>query len=359
MPQRLSGNHRPERAGALETRRQNRKAAWTRQAGPSAGPMLPCRMRTLVHSPRYECDIGPHVFPTRKYGLVLERLRQSGVLASCAAADPAPATAAQLARVHTAAYLDDFMALRETDRVRRSELPITASIRDAALLAAGGTLLAARHALTEGAAMHLGGGFHHAMPDHAEGFCYLNDVAVAIRALLDEKRIARAAVIDTDVHQGNGTAIIFQEEPAVFTFSIHQENNYPVKAASDWDIGLDDGTGDAEYLRRLGEAVPGVLDSHRPDLVVMVAGADPYEHDLLGGLALTLDGLRARDRLVVQECAQRGIPIVGVLAGGYALHVEDTVRIHAHTAVEVLAAVRGGSAAGAAGSEMAGPAHGE
>lgn len=318
-------------------------------------------MRTLVHSPRYECDIGPHVFPTRKYGLVLACLREWGVLGSCTVVEPEPATAAQLGRVHTPAYLADFMARRETARVVRSELPITTAIRDASILSAGGTLQAAQLALEHGAAMHLGGGFHHAMPDHAEGFCYLNDVAIAVQALLDEKRIARAAVVDTDVHQGNGTAVIFQEEPAVFTFSIHQENNYPVKAQSDWDIGLDDGVADAEYLRRLGDAVPRILDSHRPELVVMVAGADPYEHDLLGGLGLTLEGLRIRDRLVVQECARRGIPIVGVLAGGYALQVEDTVRIHAHTAIEVLAAVRDAAtgATGASGGETAGPTRDE
>lgn len=317
-------------------------------------------MRTLVHSPRYECDIGPHVFPTRKYGLVLESLRRAGVLESCSTEEPTPATAAQLGRVHTAAYLDDFMACRETGRVLRSELPITAAIRDAAILAAGGTLAAARRALDHGAAMHLGGGFHHAMPDHAEGFCYLNDVAIAIQALLDEKRIERAAVIDTDVHQGNGTAVIFQNEPAVFTFSIHQENNYPAKAQSDWDIGLDDGTGDAEYLQRLGGAVARILDTHRPELVLMVAGADPYEQDLLGGLALSLEGLRTRDRLVVQECAQRGIAVVGVLAGGYARQVEDTVTIHAHTALEVLEAVRRtGGAPPVRHGETAGPARAE
>jgi acetoin utilization deacetylase AcuC-like enzyme len=294
-------------------------------------------MRALVYSPLYECDIGPHVFPTRKYRLVIEALSGGGALAPAEIVAPELADRPQLERAHTAAYLDDLLALRATPRVLRSELPITAPIRDAAILAAGGTIVAARRALEDGAAMHVGGGFHHAMPDHAEGFCYLNDVAIAVRALQAERRIERAAVIDTDVHQGNGTARIFQGDSSVFTFSIHQENNYPIKETSDWDIGLDDGVGDAEYLAHLAAAVPRILDAHRPDLVFMVAGADPYRDDLLGGLALTVDGLYERDRLVVAACAARRIPIVGVLAGGYARHIQDTVGIHAGTARAVLA----------------------
>jgi acetoin utilization deacetylase AcuC-like enzyme len=295
-------------------------------------------MGTVVSSPLYECDIGPHVFPTRKYRLVLERLQAEAVVG--AVTEPEAVDRAALARVHTPAYLDDLLALRPTPRVLLSELPITAAIRDAAIVAAGGTLLAARRALVDGAAMHIGGGFHHAMPDHAEGFCYLNDIAIAIRALQSERRLERAAVIDTDVHQGNGTARIFQGDDSVYTFSIHQENNYPIKETSDWDIGLDDGCPDAEYLAYLGGAVPRILDAAQPELVVMVAGADPYRDDMLGGLALSLDGLRRRDRLVVEACAARRIPIVGVLAGGYARNVSDTVTIHANTAREVLAATR-------------------
>jgi acetoin utilization deacetylase AcuC-like enzyme len=294
-------------------------------------------MRSVVWSPRYECDIGAHVFPTSKYRLVRDRLLATGVVAPVQVLEPEPATRQALELVHTPAYLDDFLNLRPTPRVLRSELPIAADIRDAYLLAAGGTLLAARRALQDGAAMHLGGGFHHAMPDHAEGFCYLHDVALAIRVLQVERRVGRAAIIDTDLHQGNGTARIFQSDPSVFTFSIHQENNYPIKERGDWDIGLADGTADAEYLARLGEAVPRVLDGVRPDLVLMVAGADPYVEDQLGGLAISQAGLRERDRLVVRACAARGIPIAGVLAGGYARRIEDTVAIHAATAAEVLA----------------------
>jgi acetoin utilization deacetylase AcuC-like enzyme len=295
-------------------------------------------MRKAVYSPRYECDLGGHVFATAKYRLTLDSLLAAGDLTEDQIQEPAIPPRAALERVHTPAYLDDFLALRPTPRVLRSELPISAEIRDAALLAAGGSLLAARRALLDGAAIHLGGGFHHAMPDHAEGFCYLHDVAIALRALLDEGRIERAAVVDTDVHQGNGTARIFQDDARVFTFSIHQENNYPVKETSDWDIGLENGVGDAEYLEHLGAAVPRLLDRSRPQIVFMVAGADPYREDQLGGLALTRDGLRRRDELVVSECARRGIAVAGVLAGGYARHPGDTVAIHAATARAVLAA---------------------
>jgi acetoin utilization deacetylase AcuC-like enzyme len=294
-------------------------------------------MRSVVWSPRYACDIGSHVFPTRKYQLVLEHLTARGEVAPAQVHEPEPVPRELLQLVHTPAYMNDFFGLRPTSRVLLSELPITAAIRDAAVLAAGGTLLAARAALRDGAAMHLGGGFHHAMPDHAEGFCYLNDIAVALRILQHERVLSRAAVIDTDVHQGNGTARIFQDDPSVFTFSIHQENNYPVKETSDWDIGLDNGTGDDTYLELLAEAVPRVLERSRPEIVLMVAGADPYREDQLGGLGLTLEGLWRRDQLVVEECARRGVPVVGLLAGGYARRVEDTIRIHAATARAVLA----------------------
>lgn len=293
-------------------------------------------MSWVVWSARYECDIGPHIFPTQKFRLTLERLLAAGDITRAQLLEPEPIEPAQLALVHTPIYLADFLALRPSQRVLRSELPITADIRDAYLLAAGGTLLAARRALADGAAMHLGGGYHHAMPGHAEGFCYVNDIAVAIRVLQREQRIERAAVIDTDVHQGNGTAVVFQGDPKVFTFSIHQEHNYPLKERSDWDIGLEDGTGDAEYLAELEPAVLQILETHAPELVIMVAGADPYREDQLGGLGLTLDGLARRDRLVVDACAARGIPVVGLMAGGYARQLGDTIEVHANTARVVL-----------------------
>lgn len=293
-------------------------------------------MLRIVHSPRYECDIGPHVFPTQKFRLVVERLLAEGSIAPGGILAPEPIGRPDLELAHTSAYLDDFLNLRPTARVLRSELPITAAIRDAYLWATGGTLLAARCALEDGACMHIGGGYHHAMPGHAEGFCYVNDVAVAVRVLQREGRIQRAAVIDTDLHQGNGTARIFMEDASVFTFSMHQENNYPIKEKSDWDIGLPDGTEDGAYLELLARAVPLLLERQRPDLVMMVAGADPYREDQLGGLGLTLEGMQLRDALVVMECAARRIPLVGLTAGGYARNLQDTVTIHANTTREVL-----------------------
>ncbi|UCE03188.1 MAG: histone deacetylase [Candidatus Latescibacterota bacterium] len=293
-------------------------------------------MPRVVHSPRYECDIGPHVFPVEKFRLTMERLVAEAVVTPAQVLEPQPPERHVLELAHTPTYLDDFLNLRQTMSVLLSELPISAPIRDAYLLATGGTLLAARCALEEGCAMHVGGGYHHAMADHAEGFCYLNDIAVALRALQQEGLLQRAAVIDTDVHQGNGTARIFCDDPSVFTFSIHQENNYPVKERSDLDIGLPDHADDALYLERLSAAIPLVLEQ-APDLVMMVAGADPYEYDQLGGLRLTIDGLQRRDHMVVRACAARGVPVVGLTAGGYAQQLEDTVTIHANTAREVLA----------------------
>jgi acetoin utilization deacetylase AcuC-like enzyme len=184
--------------------------------------------------------------------------------------------------------------------------------------------------MERGAAVNFGGGFHHAFADHGEGFCVLNDVAIALRELLHDRTIQRAAVIDVDVHQGHGTAAIFRGDPAVFTFSIHEEDNYPlVKPPSDQDVGLDRGADGKVYLAALGHWVPRILESHRPDLVAYVAGADPFEEDQLGGLKLTREDLRARDKLVFDSARARSVPVAAYLAGGYARRVEDTVAIHA------------------------------
>jgi acetoin utilization deacetylase AcuC-like enzyme len=293
----------------------------------------------FVHSPRYEVDIGPHVFPVVKYRHVRESLIHAGLAADDDFAEPPPPSREDLLRVHTYAYLDDLEDLRPTHRTLYSELPITRAIIDAFTLAAGGSILAARHALASGACLHLGGGLHHAFADHAEGFCYVNDVAVAIRALQAEGAIERAAVIDLDVHQGNGTANIFSEDPTVFTYSVHQEHNYPLKQRSDRDVGLENGVDDVEYLAILDRDVPHILDTHRPQLVFYLAGADPYCEDQLGGLSLTRAGLRERDRRVIAWCRERGIPIAGALAGGYARFVTDTIAIHRATAEEFLRAL--------------------
>jgi acetoin utilization deacetylase AcuC-like enzyme len=279
-------------------------------------------------------DIGPHVFPTVKYRLVRDRLVADQVLREDTIQRPQPASDQQVALVHTPEYMDKIKqgALTAAD-VLRLEVPFSPSLRDAAWLCAGGSLLTARLALEAGVAIHLGGGFHHAFPDHGEGFCLINDVAVAIQALRHEGRIGRAVVIDCDVHHGNGTAAAFAVEPDVFTFSMHQEANYPAwKPPGDLDLGLADGTGDHEYLELLDQHLNSILAHHRPDLAFYLAGADPYEHDQLGGLALSLAGLRRRDELVLQLLGNSGVAAAIVLAGGYAFHLNDTVEIHCNTA---------------------------
>ena len=240
--------------------------------------------------------------------------------------------------VHTNAYVDDLADARLTPRTLHSELPVNRKVIDAFRLAAGGSVLAARLAAERGVAVHLGGGFHHAFPDHAEGFCYVNDAAVAARASQRDGVAKSVLIVDLDLHQGNGTAAIFRGDDSVFTFSMHQENNYPVKERSDLDIGLADGTADDEYLSLLGESLPGLRERTRPDLVLYLAGADPYENDKLGGLSLTLSGLRERDRLVFDAFAPRGVPVAVLLAGGYARLLADTVAIHATTCLEAIAA---------------------
>jgi len=239
--------------------------------------------------------------------------------------------------VHEARYLDDFRACRSTPAVRSSELPITPEVVRWFETAVFGTITATRLALDRGAAFHIGGGFHHAFADHAEGFCYLNDVAVAARHALDAGTASRVSVVDLDVHQGNGTARIFQGDDRVFTFSMHQENNYPLKQVSDLDDGLPDGIEDEEYLARLERGLGAAVEERKPDIVYYVAGADPYFDDQLGGLCLTLDGLRKRDRAVFRICREVDARVVVVLAGGYARDEQNTARIHVQTAEEVLA----------------------
>jgi acetoin utilization deacetylase AcuC-like enzyme len=301
------------------------------------------REAAVVHSPGYQCDIGTHVFPMEKFGLLRQRLLDEGDVPADGFLEPAPASREDLLRVHTAEYVDDLEQLRWTLRTMSSELPLTAEIVRAYRLAAGGTTLAAREALARGFGVNLGGGFHHAYPDHAEGFCYLNDIAIAIRALQHEGRVRRAAVVDCDVHQGNGTARAFRDEDAVFTLSLHQQRNYPSpKEPGDLDVGFEDGTGDAEYLQRLESALERVWES-APDFVVYQAGADTFREDQLGGLGLTFEGLEARDRMVLGGCARRGVPVAVTLGGGYARRLDDTVRIHLSTCRQALALARGGA----------------
>lgn len=290
---------------------------------PSAPP-------AVVYSPRYQCDIGPHVFPVEKYAMVLDRLIAEGAIRAQDVLEPPSPSRETLALVHTGDYLDDLEHLRHGPRTVVSELPLTAEIVRAYEYAAGGTTLAAREALGRRMAVNLGGGFHHAYADMAAGFCYLNDLVVAVFALRRDGKIRRAAVVDCDLHQGNGTAHLCRDLPDVFTFSIHQEHLYPVKERSDLDIGLDNGTGDDEYNARLADGLEDVW-AHRPEIVLYQAGADPYEDDQLGALKLTLSGLETRDRLVLEGCERRGIPAVVTLGGGYARRLSDTVRIHTRT----------------------------
>ena len=297
----------------------------------------------VVWSPRYEVDIGAHVFPTVKYRLVRDRLLEEGTIRPDDVVEPVPASMAEVALTHTEEYLDkigrgDFSALE----IMRLELPFSPELREASLLCCGGTTLTGELALARGAAVHLGGGFHHAFAGHGEGFCLLNDVAVAARVLQERSRVERVAVVDLDVHHGNGTAAIFADDPSVFTFSMHQEWNYPaVKPPGDLDVGLEDGTKDHEYLSLLREHLAGILEGHRPELVLYLAGADPYREDQLGGLALTLEGLRERDRTVFEMCSGAGAAVAVTLAGGYARDTDDTVEIHANTVREARSWIQG------------------
>jgi acetoin utilization deacetylase AcuC-like enzyme len=289
----------------------------------------------VVYSPGYHIDIGTHVFPTRKYQLLFERIRMSH--ADAAFVEPHPASWEQLATVHTAEYL---RKLQTGDfgvgELAQLEIPWSPAVVEGFRLMTGGTIEAAWLALETSRAFHIGGGFHHAFETHGEGFCLFNDVAVATRLLLAQGAIQRAAVIDLDVHHGNGTAFILGNEPAVFTLSMHQEHNYPaIKPPGSLDVGLLDGATDAVYLERLRRALPPVVQ-HAPDIVFYLAGADPFEDDQLGGLALTKQGLRERDRLVFDACAQAGFPVVILLAGGYARRLDDTVDIHYATFEEGL-----------------------
>jgi len=284
----------------------------------------------LIYQDDYDLNLGAHVFPSQKYRLIRDRLATEGY----DFLTPEPATGEDLLLVHGRGWVTRLKqgTLHEAE-LMRLEIPWSQKMADAFCLAAGGTTLAARCALSDGKAFNIGGGFHHAFPNHGEGFCAIHDVAVAIRKLQQEQLIQRVLVVDVDVHHGNGTAAIFANDESVFTLSIHQFNNYPqFKPPSDIDVNLEDGVGDQEYLDQLNEAVEKALSNFDPQLLMYVAGADPYKEDQLGGLALTIDGLTKRDSLVFSIARHRKIPICVSLAGGYARRVEDTVTIHANTA---------------------------
>ncbi|MBZ5699525.1 MAG: histone deacetylase [Acidobacteriia bacterium] len=294
--------------------------------------MLPFK---LIYHPRYDLDLGPHVFPSQKFKMVHDSLLEEGLADESDFLEPEPASDEDVLRVHTPAWVrklqTDSLTLSERMKL---EIPLSEATVKAFWLAAGGSILAGRRALQDGFAANLSGGFHHAYPGQGEGFCMIHDVAIAIRSLQAGGAIRTAMVVDTDVHHGNGTAAIFANDATVFTLSIHQENNYPMpKPPSDEDIGLRDGTRDAEYLDALEEGLIHSAKRMTPDLIFYVAGADPYREDQLGGLALTMEGLQKRDRLVFEHARHRGIPVASTMAGGYARRVADTVQIHVNTIV--------------------------
>ena len=286
------------------------------------------RRLPVVFSRRYDISLPGHIWPTAKYRLIADRLVDDAIRVS----EPSESSWEDLGLVHSHEYLARIREDRlSPEEIATLELPWHRGLGDAFRLMVGGTCQAAAAAMENDRAAHLGGGFHHAFANHGEGFCLLNDVAVAVRVLQRDRRIRRASIVDCDVHHGNGTAMIFERDPDVFTFSIHQQHNYPVfKPKSDLDIGLEDGADDEQYLSALEGALPRVMTS-RPDLIVYLAGADPFEGDRLGGLAVTKEGLVERDRLVIAAARAGGVPLLTVLAGGYAVDVGDTVDVHVST----------------------------
>jgi acetoin utilization deacetylase AcuC-like enzyme len=309
--------------------------------------MLPFK---LVYHDRYDLNLGAHVFPSQKFRLIYEMLLHQELARQNDFLRPEPASDEDILRVHTADWVRKLKTgtLTASD-VMRLEVPYSRELAEAVWLAAGGSILAGQMALCDGFSSNLSGGFHHAYPEHGEGFCAIHDVAVAIRRLQADGAIKKAIVVDTDVHHGNGTAAIFRNDSTVFTLSIHQLNNYPAhKPPSNVDLNMDDGAEDDEYLGALIPAVQQALDDFKPGILFYVGGADPYCEDQLGGLSLTKEGLKKRDRGVFEEARRRGVPVATTLAGGYARRVEDTVRIHVNTilaASEVALAFPSASAA--------------
>ena len=285
-----------------------------------------------------------HTFPMAKYSRLRELVLAEGIVAPGDLRVPEAAAREQLELVHDARYvaavLDGTLEAREQ---RRIGFPWSPEMAERARRSVGATIAAARQALTDGISANLAGGTHHGFPDHGEGYCVFNDVAVASRVMQRDRGVARILVVDLDVHQGNGTAAAFADDPTVFTFSMHAAGNFPFrKERSDLDVELPDGTGDDDYLAALDRALGEAVNRGRPELLFYVAGADPYEGDRLGKLKLTIDGLRARDRRVFDAAATVGVPVVVTMAGGYCADVETIARIHANTLREA-AAIRTGS----------------
>jgi acetoin utilization deacetylase AcuC-like enzyme len=281
-----------------------------------------------------------HRFPIAKYQAVRDGVVARGLLPTDAIHEPDRVERTSLALVHTAEYVASIEdGTLPEPAVRRLGFPWGPGLRERSFRTVQGTVEAARDALATGAGINLAGGTHHAFAERGEGFCVFNDVAVATRVLQREGLLRRAVVVDLDVHQGNGTARLFEGDEDVYTFSMHGERNYPFhRERSRLDVELPDGTGDDAYLATLDRHLDEVLDEAAPELVFYLAGADPFAGDRFGRLALSVEGLRARDRRVVGACARRGVPVAVTLAGGYAERMEDIVTIHANTVEELRAA---------------------
>ncbi|MBL8534280.1 MAG: histone deacetylase [Betaproteobacteria bacterium] len=271
-----------------------------------------------------------HRFPMEKYRMLRERVVASGVCRDEPPVSPRAATDEEILRVHDAGYLGRVVAgTLAPEEIRRIGFPWTPEMVERSRRSSGATLEACRAAIEDGMAVNLAGGTHHAFRDRGEGYCVFNDAAIAAVAMQAEERVRRVLIVDCDVHQGNGTASIFRDDPSVFTFSMHGAHNFPFrKEESDLDIELPDGTGDAEYLRALEGGLFRALSAAQAGLVIYLAGADPHEGDRLGRLKLTKGGLEARDRFVLRTCADSGLPIAVTMAGGYGRRIEDTVDIH-------------------------------
>lgn len=325
--------------------------------------MLPFK---LVYTDDYYLPIGAHVFPAEKYRLIHKRLLETGVAEPADFVAPQPASDEDILLVHTREYVQKLKngTLSAVEEMQM-EVPYSPELVKAFWLAAGGSILAADLALRQGVAVNIGGGFHHAFPDHGEGFCVIHDVAVAIKRMHQEGKLTRAMTVDLDVHNGNGTAAIFppktrvghplpsasasrrdlhaanlEEHPAgdgeleVFTISLHQAHNYPAfKPPSSIDVHLPDATNDEEYLGWLDQSLSSAFRHFQPELICYLAGADPYKEDQLGGLALTIEGLKKRDELVMRVARTHNVPVMVTYAGGYARRVEDTVTIHCNTVI--------------------------
>lgn len=287
----------------------------------------------VFYSPYYYADIGEnHIFPIKKFELVRDLLLKEEILQPSEIIEPLPASLNDVHLVHDKDYVSRLIAGElNKQEVRRLGLPWSESLVRRSFLATSGTINAARWALENNCASNLAGGTHHAFPDRGEGFCVLNDVAVAIRVLQRENLAQRFLIVDCDVHQGNGTAFIFENDADVFTFSMHGAKNYPLrKEKSSLDIELPDKTGDAEFLETLSEALPRIF-MHDPDLIFYLGGADPFEKDQLGRLSLTKTGLMRRDEMVLEFAKLNDVPIVTTMSGGYSMDINDTVEIHANT----------------------------